>query len=258
MQIARYELDGEAHHGALDGDRLKRLSGSPFDERRFTGQVDALSRAKLLCPVDPARIFGAGLNYISHIEEMKLQRPTQPLLFMKPGTTVVGPDEPIVYPRDSTDVHFEGELAVVVGRRARRLTSRNALDVVLGYTCANDVSERTIQRVEMAMGHLLIGKSFDTFCPLGPVIATGLDPTDLLLETHVNGQRRQSVRTSDLLFPVVDLLVYISHAVTLMPGDVILTGTPFGIGPIVPGDVVDVTVEGIGTLHNPVVAESAV
>ncbi len=132
-----------------------------------------------------------------------------------------------------------------------------ALDAVFGYTCANDVSERAIQRVEMAMGHLLIGKAFDTFCPLGPLISTGLDPSDLLLETRVNGKVRQSVRTSDLLFSVVELIGYISQAVTLLPGDVILTGTPSGIGPIEPGDVVDITIEGIGTLHNPVVAEGS-
>ena len=170
-------------------------------------------------------------------------------------SVVVGPNEPIVYPREGKEVHFEGELAVVIGRRARRLRENEALDAVFGYTCANDVSERVIQRVEMSMGHLLVGKAYDTFCPMGPVIATGLDPNDLLLETRVNGKVRQSVRTSDLLFSVVELVTYISQATTLLTGDVILTGTSSGIGPIVPGDVVDITIEGVGTLRNPVVAE---
>ena len=255
MQIARYEIDGQIHYGKLEGNSLKRCSGSPFATSAMSGDVDRLDSVRLVCPVEPPRIFGAGLNYVSHIEEMKLKRPTVPLLFMKPTTAAIGPNEPIVYPREGKEVHFEGELAVIIGRRARRLRENEALDAVFGYTCANDVSERVIQRVEMSMGHLLVGKAYDTFCPMGPVIATGLDPNDLLLETRVNGKVRQSVRTSDLLFSVVELVTYISQATTLLTGDVILTGTPSGIGPTAPGDVVDITIEGIGTLHNPVVAE---
>jgi 2-keto-4-pentenoate hydratase/2-oxohepta-3-ene-1,7-dioic acid hydratase in catechol pathway len=257
MQIARYRIDDSTHHGSLEGKSLRRLSGDLFGKLTPTGQLDALDDAQLLSPVDPPRIFGAGLNYISHIEEMKLKRPVAPLLFMKPPTAVIGPNEAIVYPRSDKEleVHFEGELVVVIGRRARRLSEAEALGAVLGYTCGNDLSERVIQRVEMAMGHLLIGKAYDTFCPLGPVIATDLDPTDLLLETRVNGALRQSVRTSDLLYSVAYLVSYISQAVTLLPGDIILSGTPFGVGPTVPGDIIDITIEGIGTLHNPVVAE---
>lgn len=257
MKIARYRIDGATHYGSLERDGLCRLSGDLFGKLTPTGQVDALDQAQLLSPVDPPRIFGAGLNYISHIEEMKLKRPVAPLLFMKPPTAVIGPNEAIVYPRSDKEleVHFEGELVVVIGRRARRVSEGQALKAVLGYTCGNDLSERVIQRVEMAMGHLLIGKAYDTFCPLGPVIATDLDPSNLLLETHVNGVLRQSVRTSDLLYSVPYLVSYISQAVTLLPGDVVLSGTPFGVGPTVPGDTVDITIEGIGTLRNPVVPE---
>ena len=257
MLIARYQRAGGIHFGSLEGDVLKRLSGDLFGRLTPTDQIDPLKDVKLLSPVDPPRIFGAGLNYVSHIEEMKLKRPVAPLLFMKPPTAVIGPDEPIVYPRSDKDleVHYEGELVVVVGRKARRVNEAQALDVVLGYTCGNDLSERVIQRIEMSMGHLLIGKAYDTFCPLGPVIATGLDPSNLLLETRVNGELRQNVRTSDLLYSVPYLISYISQAVTLLPGDIIMTGTPFGIGPTVPGDVIDITIEGIGTLHNPVIAE---
>jgi len=256
MKIARYEMDGQVHYGELAGESLKRLTGDWFGSLRPTGAVDPLDRARLLLPLQPTRIFGAGLNYVSHIEEMNLKRPPVPLLFMKPPTAAVGPGEPIVYPRDATDVHFEGELAAIIGKRVRRATEANALDALFGYTCANDVSERAVQRVEMSLGHLLIGKSYDSFCPLGPVIATGLDPTNLLLETRVNGKVRQSVRTSDLLFSVAQLIAYLSHAITLLPGDVILTGTPSGVGPIVVGDVIDVTVEGVGVLSNSVVAEA--
>jgi len=257
MQIARYRIDDRTHYGNLEGKSLQRLSGDLFGKLTPTGQVDALNDVQLLSPVDPPRIFGAGLNYISHIEEMKLKRPVAPLLFMKPPTAVIGPNEAIVYPRSDKqlEVHFEGELVVVIGRRARRLSEAEALSAVLGYTCGNDLSERVVQRVEMAMGHLLIGKAYDTFCPLGPVIATELDPSDLLLETRVNGALRQSVRTSDLLYSVAYLVSYISQAVTLLPGDIILSGTPFGVGPTVPGDTIDITIEGVGTLHNPVVAE---
>ena len=256
MKIARYEMDGQVHYGELAGASLKRRAGALFGALRPTGAVDPLDRARLLLPLQPARIFVAGLNYVSHIEEMKLKRPPVPLLFMKPPTAAVGPGEPIVYPRDATDVHFEGEVAAIIGMRVRRATEANALDAVFGYTCANDVSERAVQRVEMSLGHLLIGKSYDSSCPLGPAIATGLDPRNLLLETRVNGHVRQSVRTSDLLFSVAQLITYLSHAITLLPGDVILTGTPSGVGPIVVGDVVEVSVAGVGALSNPVVAEA--
>jgi 2-keto-4-pentenoate hydratase/2-oxohepta-3-ene-1,7-dioic acid hydratase in catechol pathway len=257
MLIARYRAKDGTHYGSLAGDTLRRLSGDLFGKLTTTDQTDSLKEVKLLAPVDPPRIFGAGLNYISHIEEMKLKRPVVPLLFMKPPTAVVGPDEPIIYPRADHDleVHYEGELVVIMGRRARRLSEAEALGAVLGYTCGNDLSERVVQRIEMEMGHLVIGKAYDTFCPLGPVVATDLDPNDLLLETRVNGELRQSVRTSDLLYSVAHLISYISQAVTLLPGDAIMTGTPFGIGPTTPGDNIEITVEGIGTLRNPVVAE---
>ena len=255
MKIARYEIDGQIHYGELEGESLKRLDGDLFGSLRPTSAVDALNRARLLLPLQPTRIFGAGLNYVSHIEEMKLKRPTVPLLFMKPPTAAIGPDESIIYPRDATDVHFEGELAAIIGKRVRRVSEADALDAVFGYTCANDVSERAVQRVEMSLGHLLVGKSYDSFCPLGPVIATDLDPRNLLLETRVNGDLRQSVRTSDLLFSVAQLIAYLSHAITLLPGDVILTGTPSGVGPIVIGDLIEVTVEGVGALRNRVAPE---
>lgn len=256
MRIACYEVGGGVHYGSLEVGALRRLARWPFDSLELTGTVDRLDHAKLLAPIQPPRLFGVGLNYVSHIHESDQPAPAIPMLFMKPGTAVIGPEEPIVYPREGKNVHYEGELAVVIGRKTRRIDERHALEHVLGYTCANDVSERVIQSAEMKMGCLLIGKSFDTFCPLGPVIATGLDPTNLDLTTRLNGQVRQRINTSDLLFSAARLVSYLSQAMTLLPGDVIITGTPAGVGPVKPGDVIEVEVSGIGVLRNPVVAEA--
>jgi 2-keto-4-pentenoate hydratase/2-oxohepta-3-ene-1,7-dioic acid hydratase in catechol pathway len=255
MRIARYETGGNIHWGAEEGGGYRRLRSSPFVSLETGDTVDEAGSVRLLAPVETPRIFGVGLNYVSHIREGGQETPPQPMLFMKPTTTVIGPGDDIVYPREGKDVHYEAELAVVIGRKSRRLAEADALGAVLGYTCANDVSERVIQFAEMALGTMLMGKSFDTFCPLGPVIATGLDPTDLLLEARLNGETRQSINTSDLLFPVAELVAYLSSGITLLPGDVILTGTPAGVGPMQPGDVVEIEIGGIGTLRNGVVAE---
>lgn len=255
MRIARYLLGKKTHWGILDGDDLHRLAGTPYDGIDRTVARDNLADARLLAPVVAPRIFGVGLNYIAHIAESGMKTPEVPLLFMKPSTAAIGPDEPIVYPREARNVHFEAELAVVIGRSGRRIHADQALDHVLGYTCANDVSERVIQSAEMAQGALLVSKGYDGFCPLGPVIATGLDPTIVEIGARVNGIERQSSCTSDLLFSVADLVTYLSSAITLLPGDVIITGTPSGVGPVVEGDVVEIFAEGIGVLCNTVVAE---
>jgi 2-keto-4-pentenoate hydratase/2-oxohepta-3-ene-1,7-dioic acid hydratase in catechol pathway len=256
MKIVRYGSGDEVFWGTLENDgEIIRLAGAPFEAVRPDGARDRLDAVQLLAPVDRPQVFGVGLNYVSHIAETGQKAPERPMLFMKPSTAVIGPEAPIVYPRQGREVHYEGELAVVIGRPARRVPESRALDHVFGYTCANDVSERPIQSAEMAMGCLLIGKGFDTFCPLGPTIATGLDPADLDLETRLNGEARQRINTSDLLFSVAQLVAYMSEAMTLLAGDVILTGTPAGIGPVQPGDVVEIEVGGIGVLRNPVVAE---
>lgn len=254
-KIARYLVGAQTHYGTLDGDTLLRWKGTPFDGGGPGGQTDRLADVRLLAPVDPPRIFGVGLNYVSHIAETGAPTPQRPMLFMKPTTAVVGPDAPVVYPPEGREVHYEAELAVVIGKPARRVSEADALDYVLGYTCANDISERIIQKEEMGQGCLVVSKGFDTFCPLGPVIATDVDPSDLLLEARVNGELRQSIRTSDLLFSVRALVAYLSSAVTLLPGDVIITGTPAGVGPVVPGDRMEIALEGVGVLANEVVAE---
>jgi len=257
MKLVRYAIEGEISYGVLEeGGVIRRLAGSPFESLAVGSANYPIEQVRLLAPVDAPRIIGVGLNYVSHIKESNQIAPTLPMLFMKHPSAVIGPGEPIVYPKQGQKVDYEGELAVVIGRRTRRVSEDKALEGVLGYTCANDVSERVTQLAEMKMGCLLVGKSFDTFCPLGPVIATGLDPTALDLTTRLNGQVRQRIDTSDLLFSAAELVSYLSQAMTLWPGDVILTGTPSGVGPIQPGDVVEVEISGIGILRNPVVTEA--
>lgn len=257
MKIARYRHQGAIHYGILEGERLQRLPSTPFEGLQPGHQVDALPAVQLLCPLPAPRVFAVGMNYRGHIAEAGAQAPAMPQLFMMPSTAVIGPGEAIVRPRESQVVHHEAELAIVIGRTGRRISPERALDHVLGYTCANDVSERVIQNKEMAYGCLLIGKGFDTFCPIGPVISTGLDAAQLRVQATVNGAIRQDGNTSDLLFDVPFIVSYLSQAVTLLPGDVILTGTPSGVGPLVAGDVCEITIEGIGTLRNPVVDEAA-
>ena len=256
MKIVRYRADGIINFGIMEEDgTIRELVGTPFDSLNPSGSVTQLSDVHLLAPVEAPRIIGVGLNYAEHAREVGKELPTKPMLFMKPSTTAIGPDETIIYPRQGKNVHYEAELAVVIGSPARRVSEAKALDYVLGYTCGNDVSERTIQFAEMEMGAMLIGKGFDTFCPLGPCITTDLDPGNLQVQARLNGQVKQNERTSDLIFSVAELISYISAAFTMLPGDVIMTGTPSGVGPFVPGDVVEIAVEGIGTLRNPVVAE---
>jgi 2-keto-4-pentenoate hydratase/2-oxohepta-3-ene-1,7-dioic acid hydratase in catechol pathway len=259
MKLARYRTrDGSVHWGALHADgAFDRLASSPFASLAAAGVRDAATAVTLLAPAEQPRVFGVGLNYAAHAAEAGVTPPPFPMLFMKPDTAVIGPGEAIVLPREPGRVDYECELAVVIGRGGRRIADRDGLAHVLGYTCANDVSHRPIQFAEMKLGTLLVGKAFDTFCPLGPWIATGLDAGALDIRTRVNGVVRQSSNTSDLLFGVARLVAYLSDAITLRPGDVILTGTPAGIGALAAGDVVDVEIDGIGVLSNPVAAEPA-
>ncbi|MCY3737822.1 MAG: fumarylacetoacetate hydrolase family protein [Gemmatimonadaceae bacterium] len=255
-RIARFEHDGREGYGALSGDDTLDLLEDPgYDGPRRTGEQVALADVCLLAPVADPRLIGVGLNYAEHAAESGLPAPDQPMLFHLPTTAVCSPGDDIVYPRQGSVVHYEGELAVVIGTPARRVSAERALDHVFGYTIGNDVSERVIQKAEMANGCLLISKGFDTFKPLGPWIATGLDPSDLQLTTRLNGRVVQSTSTADLIFTVGELIEYISAAVTLLPGDVIMTGTPSGVGEVQPGDVVEIEIEGIGVLRNPVAAE---
>ena len=256
MKILRYGADGSTSYGILEEDgAIRQLAGCPFESLDESGETTHLDNVSVLAPIGMPRLIGVGLNYLAHAEEGGATPPDQPMLFMLPSTAVLDPEEPIVYPRQGQNVHFEGELSVIIGKKARRVAEADALDYVFGYTCGNDVSERVIQANEMSNGCMLIGKGFDTFKPLGPYIATGLDSTNLVLTTRVNGEVKQHTNTDDLIFTVAQLIAYISEAVTLLPGDVIMTGTPSGVGPVQPGDVVEIEISGVGVLRNPVVAE---
>ncbi|MGI5430693.1 fumarylacetoacetate hydrolase family protein [Streptomyces sp. CA-179760] len=258
VRIVRYAVDGVRYYGELEsGDvDITRFEGDLFTGLSPTGDIDQVAEVVILPPVEQPRIFGFAYNYASHVDETDREIPEVPVCFMKPSTAVVGPGEAIVYPADGELIHFEGELVVVIGKEARHVKASEAHEYILGYTCGNDVSDRIVQRKESAFGTLLIGKGKDTFAPLGPVIATGLNPSGLSLTTRVNGTVLQSASTADLLLPVPEIVGYLSRHLTLLPGDVIMTGTPSGVGPIRPGDEVEVEIEGIGVLRNPVVAES--
>ncbi len=238
--------------GRVEGDTLREIReyAAPADE---TGRSWPLAQVKLLPPVTPTKVVCVGRNYLEHAAELNNPVPKEPLIFLKPPSAVIGPEEPIVMPRISNRVDYEGELAVVIGRRCSQLRDdADATPCVLGYTCLNDVTARDLQKAD---GQFTRGKGFDTFCPIGPVIETQLSLREASVETYVNGQRRQFGRVSDMIFPVHTLIPWISRMMTLLPGDVVATGTPSGVGPLAAGDVVEVVVRGVGTLRNPVVAQ---
>jgi 2-keto-4-pentenoate hydratase/2-oxohepta-3-ene-1,7-dioic acid hydratase in catechol pathway len=259
MKILRYQSPAGPTYGVLEADgSVRALEGSPFDAPLRAGaatgkKVDDL---QLLPPVEPPKCICVGLNYKKHIEETNAKTPEFPMLFMKPRTALIGHGASIVYPKIAENVHYEAELVIVIGKQGRWIPRERAAEHILGYTVGNDISARDWQRREMANGFLLWGKGFDTFGPIGPAIDTSVDAADLAIKLRVNGETKQDARTSDLLFDVPYLVSEISKAITLEPGDCIMTGTPSGVGPIKPGDVVEVEVEGIGILRNPVVAES--
>ena len=252
MRIVRYSHDGQMSFGVLEGETIAAITPHPFAPFEYSGERLAPDEVRLLAPVLPTKVVAVGKNYADHAKEMGDDVPEEPIIFLKPSTSVVGPGDPIIYPAGVDRVDFEGELAVIVGKMARHLDEATALQVVLGFTCANDVTARNLQASD---GQWTRAKGFDTFCPLGPWIETDLDSSDLAVRTLVNDEQRQSSRTSMLVTSVARLLAFISGVMTLLPGDVILTGTPAGIGALSPGDRVEVEIEGIGVLTNRVVAE---
>ncbi len=239
--------------GAIGGDpgaeEVAVINAHPFGEVTFSGLRLPLAGVRLLPPVLPSKVVAIGKNYADHAREMGDEPPSEPVLFLKPSTSVIGPGAAITYPHLSQQVDFEGELAIVIGRLCREVPLERANEVILGYTCANDVTARDLQKTD---GQWARAKGFDTFCPIGPWISTDVDPADLAISTTVNGEIKQQSRTSMLLHGVAELVAFVSNVMTLLPGDVILTGTPAGVGPLRPGDEVAVTIEGIATLTNTV------
>ncbi len=257
MKFVRFRHGRETGTGLLEENRIRPVLGSIFEDYRPEDRTIPLTEATLLVPVLPSKIVAVGLNYKDHAAERDKPLPEEPLLFLKPSTAVIGPHDAVIYPRMSRRVDYEGELAFVVGRRASGLTEADrAEDYIFGYTCFNDVTARDLQDKDKQFTR---AKSFDTFAAIGPCLVRGLDPSALTIKTFLNGKLRQSSTTANLIFSVPFLLRFISQVMTLLPGDVVTTGTPAGIGPMHPGDRVDVEIEGIGTLSNQVlkVTESA-
>ena len=245
----RFEIGGAARWGRLDGSWIEEILPDPFGPHEAFGLRWKLSAVRLLPPCAPSKIVAVGVNYADHAKEFGKAPPPEPLIFLKPPSAVIAPGEKIRRPRRSTQVDFEGEIAVVIGRRARSVSKARALEYVLGYTLMNDVTARDLQRLD---GQWSRAKGFDTFAPLGPWIATGLRPRRLKIETFVNGRRRQSSSTAQLIFDVPTLVSHISGVMTLEPGDVISTGTPSGVGPLRRGDRVEIRCPQIGRLINKV------
>lgn len=235
--IVRFRLDGKVCGGSLSGERI--VSG---------GEIYSLQNVELLSPTTPSKIVCIGLNYTEHANELKMKLPDEPIIFLKPTSAVLDPGKDIIYPRSSKQVDYEGELGVVIGKRCKNVEAKDYAEYVLGYTCFNDVTARDLQKKD---GQWTRAKSFDTFAPFGPGIAS-IDPLNANIQTRVNGNVKQKSNTSDLIFNVPKLIEFISGIMTLLPGDVIATGTPPGVGPLQIGDAVEVEIEGIGVLRNTV------
>ena len=250
MRICRVAVGDELHYGVIEGEAVALLSSHPFGPFEPEGRVLPLADVRLVAPVLPSKVIAVGKNYADHAREMGGEVPAAPMIFLKPSTSVIGPGDPITLPWQSEQVEHEAELAVVIGRLCRDVPEDRVHEVVLGYTCANDVTARDLQRTDGQWGR---AKGFDSFCPLGPWIETSVDLDDADITCLVNGDLRQSGTTGDMVRDVVELVSWISSVMTLLPGDVILTGTPAGVGPLVAGDTVSVSIDGIGTLTNPVI-----
>lgn len=253
MKIVR--IDAEADditYGTVEPDGIRLYHGSPLFQWERSETVLPITQVKLLTPVIPTKVVAVGRNYAEHAEEMSTDVPDTPIIFLKPPTAVIGPLAPIRLPGQSDEIHHEAELAVVIGKVTRDVKAEHADRYILGYTVANDVTARDLQRSD---GQWTRSKGFDTFCPIGPAIDTEFDPTEPhRITCTVNEDVRQDGSTADLVFGVADLVEFVSSVMTLLPGDIILTGTPAGVGPIEDGDMVEVEIEGIGVLMNPVVA----
>lgn len=249
------EIHPRPRYGAIENDRVSELDAEPWCGAKRTGKSWPLVEVKFLPPSTPAKIVCIGRNYAEHARELGNEAPPEPLIFLKPTSAIIAPEEPILLPPISRRVDFEGELAVVIGRRCRALSPREKTEpYIAGYACLNDVTARDLQKRD---GQWARAKGFDTFCPFGPVLETHVDFSAANLETRVNGIRKQSACVSEMIFSVDVIIRHIAQVMTLEPGDVIATGTPAGIAPLAEGDVVEVTVSGIGTLRNPVAAYTA-
>uniref|UniRef100_A0A7V5XG73 FAA hydrolase family protein n=1 Tax=Thermodesulfobacterium geofontis TaxID=1295609 RepID=A0A7V5XG73_9BACT len=247
MKIGRFLYKKKIFFGVLKEDKILEIK-NPFNSEKLTGKEYKLEEVKILSPCLPSKIIAVGLNYRDHAKELNMKIPDEPIIFLKPSTAVIGTEEDIILPLESKEVHYEGELAVVIGETIYRPKNFKEIEsAILGYTCFNDVTARDLQKKD---GQWTRSKSFNTFAPLGPFIETEIDPSNLKIETKVNGEIRQSSSTKELIFNVFELVKFVSNIMTLFPGDVIATGTPPGVGVLKEGDLVEVFIEGIGILRN--------
>ena len=249
MKIARFNLNGEIRFGSVVGDQVSLFAGNPFESKELSGESIALDQTQLLAPVAPSKIICIGMNYAAHAAEISQDVPDEPLMFFKPISAIIGPNDIIVLPHQSDQVELEVELAVVIGKQAKNISKSEVESHIFGYTVGNDITARDIQFSDLQWAR---SKGFDTFCPLGPWIETDFDPTGKRLDSRVHGEQRQHATTRDMIFDVETIVSFVSENVTLFPGDIILTGSPAGISRITHGDVIECEIEGIGVLHNQV------
>ena len=247
MRLVRFNSGGSTSYGVLDGDSIRQIMGEPFAEINYSGETFSLADVKLLAPVEPKKIVLVGLNFASHAAEIHQETPSEPLIFFKPSSAVIASGEEIVLPHQSTQVEIEAELTVVIGKRAKNVSQEKVSDYILGYTVANDVTARDIQFSDLQWAR---SKAFDSFCPVGPWIETDFVPENKRISSTINGETKQDASTSEMVYSPEYLISYISQNFTLEPGDIVLTGSPAGISRVVAGDVVQCSIEGIGTLHS--------
>lgn len=247
MRFCRFLKDGSPAYGVITDDLVETIAPDPFSNWNKTCDVFPIDSVKLLAPCVPSKIVCVGLNYIDHASELSMDVPDEPIIFLKPATAVIGPEDAIVYPKTSKHVDYEAEVGMVIGKTASCVSADDAAEYILGYTCANDVTARDLQRKD---GQWTRAKGFDTFAPIGPWIDTDFDPAGVTVKAILNGQIMQSSSTENMIFDFPHLVEFISAVMTLNPGDVIMTGTPPGVGPMVPQDVIEVDIEGLGVLRN--------
>lgn len=247
MRFCRYRVNESIGYGLVEGDNIAIISPDPFSKWKRTGNTIGLANAKLLAPCVPTKVVCVGLNYIDHASELSMDVPKEPVIFLKPATAIIGSEDAIIYPGSSRQVDYEAEIGMVIKKTATNVSAADAAEYILGYTCANDVTARDLQRRD---GQWTRAKGFNTFAPIGPWVDTEYDPTGMTVESVLNGKIMQSSSTENMIFDFPFLVEFISGVMTLNPGDVIMTGTPPGVGPMNPGDTIVVRIEGLGILKN--------
>ncbi len=247
--LIRIKWKNKVSFATKENNKIYLLDGDNLDSLKLTDQIVMENEVRILAPVIPRKVIAVGLNYIDHARELKMEVPEEPILFMKPATSVIGPDEEIIYPQMSQQVDYEAELVIVIGRETYKINANQERDYIFGYTCGNDVTARDLQKID---GQWTRSKSFNTFCPLGPIVKTDIDTDNLEISLFLNGEKKQSSNTSNMIFSIDYLVYFVSQIMTLYPGDVIMTGTPPGVGSMRPEDEVEVVIQDIGRLKNKV------